>query len=167
MKTEYKNIPETGFNSLTPEFKTEMIMASMRLRDVITLSFFSIWQIISGLNNMAETIAITGGKHLGDKSIAILQLSGKLFTAAMTITGNATPEAVVKIEVSREEVKLMLEMLKIRMTHCEKQRDARNEKFNPDTYIGQKLLLISIREWLMLDAVEVPMVKKTSDVSSD
>lgn len=164
MKTEYKNIPQTGFSSLSPEFKTEMVYVSMRSRDTITLSLFSVWQIISGLNNMVEVIAITGAKHLGDKSIQIMQVAGKLFRAAMD---HKTGASQVGIEVTRDDVKQMVELLNIRMMHCEKERDNGSERFNPDTYIGQKLLLIELREWLLLEAVEVPVVRKSEPVGSD
>ena len=35
------------------------------------------------------------------------------------------------------------------MKHCEEERDARDDKFNPDSYISMKLLLLDIKSWLM------------------
>lgn len=60
-------------------------------------------------------------------------------------------------EVSYSEVKILKEWLEARMRHCEKERDERVTwphdrdalKFNPDTYIGQKLLLLDLKELLL------------------
>ena len=53
------------------------------------------------------------------------------------------------IEVKYSELRTLKTWLVIRMLHCENERDNRSDKFNPDTYIGQKLLLIDIREIMM------------------
>lgn len=66
----------------------------------------------------------------------------------------------VRLEVSRTELKTMKMFLELRMSHCEQVRQNElndiqsEEKFNPDAYICQKLLLISIREALLGQIIE-------------
>lgn len=62
-----------------------------------------------------------------------------------------------EFEFDYEELKILRTWLEIRMRHCEIERDNRVAwphdpdalKFNPDTYIGQKLLLLDLRELLL------------------
>ena len=61
-----------------------------------------------------------------------------------------------EFEFDYEELKTLRTWLEIRMRHCEIERDNRTvwahngaPKFNPDTYIGQKLLLLDLRELLL------------------
>ena len=53
------------------------------------------------------------------------------------------------ITLTAGEIALLRNWLITRMFHCEKEREERSEKFNADTYIGQKHLLLDLRELLM------------------
>lgn len=72
-----------------------------------------------------------------------------------------------EFEFDYEELKTLRSWLEIRMRHCEIERDNRTVwphnpealKFNPDTYIGQKLLLLDLRELLLGEIL--PDVKST------
>ena len=69
-------------------------------------------------------------------------------------------ELKATLTVTRGEVKTMRSWLETRMSHCEMERENRtttkngHPKFNPDTYIGQKLLLLDLRELLLGDIVD-------------
>ena len=72
-----------------------------------------------------------------------------------------------EFEFDYEELRILRTWLEIRMKHCEIERDNRVAwphdrdalKFNPDTYIGQKLLLLDLRELLLGEIL--PEVKST------
>jgi hypothetical protein len=152
MKTNYQNIPASGYNSLRPEFVTKPIMASMRQSDQIVLSPFSILQLISGLTHIQQHEDKEYVKYFIDNALAVMRVAGLLYAAHIGPKFKGEEEQL-KFEVTREDMEVMVKLLKIRMTHCEKQRDNRDLNFNPDTYIGQKLLLIDLKEWLMIEAI--------------
>ena len=61
-----------------------------------------------------------------------------------------TPEQdYVNIFFTRDEVTMIKVWLETRMGHCEVERDTRSPKFNADTYIGQKLMLLELKQILM------------------
>ena len=60
----------------------------------------------------------------------------------------------VALAVDRQDLFILRKWLEVRMLHCEMERDTRSDKFNPDTYIGQKLLLLDLRELLLGEAVD-------------
>lgn len=152
-------IPETGFKSLNPASKTEMVMVSMHENDNITLSHFSVIQLLAGLAMVTDDM-LAKSVLLFVKPVELLRVAGKLY--AVAISPRSANNDLLELEVKRDEVKIMYELIKLRMAHCEKQRDEENsnpeldKRFNPDTYIGQKLLLLDLREWLALEAVHVP-----------
>jgi hypothetical protein len=62
----------------------------------------------------------------------------------------------MEFELRRSELFILIKWLKLRMTHCEMERDQRVchsdtelPKFDPDTYIGQKLLLLELLDLAM------------------
>lgn len=144
-------IPETGFASLNPQKDAAMIMMSFILADTLSLSSFSVIQLIKGVQEIAP-------KTMIQSEIAILM--SKLFTSAVESNDDQC-----KVDISREDVVLLRKWLENRMRHCEAERDEENKqinkglrtdsdrKFNPDSYIGMKLLLIELREWLLGEEV--------------
>ncbi len=64
------------------------------------------------------------------------------------------PNPDFEFSLIRKEVVWLRDILELRMKHCEKERDDRSESFNADTYIGQKMLLLDLREWLLGAIVE-------------
>ena len=140
-------------------------MVSMRENDTITLSHFSVIQLLAGLSIVTEKNIFDNGALMVVEPINVLRVAGKLYNAA--IAPHHIEESQIKLDVNRADVKVMYELLKLRMKHCEEQRDAENQatepferKFNPDTYIGQKLLLLELREWLALEAISMPALKR-------
>lgn len=145
--TNYNNIPASKFNSLQPEFTTEMLMVSFRTRDRIVLSAFAIFQILAGLKHLEKN------HEWSSDPFDVLKLAGLLYSSAMAPRRQGEE---CELEVTRADVKTMIEMLNLRMAHCERERDNESPNFNADTYIGQKLLLIELREWMLLEQVTVP-----------
>lgn len=144
-------LPETGFLSLNPKKDIALIMMSFIINDTITLSPFSVIQLISGVGEFQPNTMIKS-------EVAILM--SKLFSQAVFIAS----ENNISIDVSRDDVVMLRTWLETRMIHCEKERDEENRnavpaehaKFSPDTYIGMKLLLIELREWLLGERVIQP-----------
>lgn len=65
------------------------------------------------------------------------------------------------VELDYEELVILRSWLETRIAHCEEERDSRTTwpntntlKFNPDTYIGQKLLLLDLRELMLGEIVK-------------
>jgi hypothetical protein len=150
----FQNIPETGFSS--NDEKTSVIKGYIKQRQsgYLTLSMFSVIQLIAGARESVK------GKSIVNSNI--VEVMSKLFE--LGISNSAIPT-----EFTRDEVKILKQFIEGRMSHCEQERDSRAtknigpdsqlindviiEKFNPDTYIGQKMLLIELREWLLGEEV--------------
>jgi hypothetical protein len=125
---------------------------------VISLTGFALAQFMEGADLEItelekERINIKSVLHC-KKMKLILNMSKSIVT---TIHGNTS-----SMEVDYEDLKILRKWLELRMSHCEKERDARTVwphnpevlKFNPDTYIGQKLLLLDLRELMLGEIVE-------------
>lgn len=139
----YKNLPATGYNSMDAKYETKELTVSYRVNDIISLSLFSIVQLLFGATLVTKDNSSTD-------PFTLITLLAKLQIAHIDVKVGAD----IKLPVTRKEVYQLLHLLDLRMKHCEAERDSGNDKFNPDTYIGQKLLLIDLREWLLLEEVE-------------
>lgn len=158
-KVNYNNIPKSGYNSLQPESDVKTAVVSLRVRDIIVLSSFSIIQLIFGLTHVQKLDTAAFREYFHKNAIAILRVAGLLYHAHIAPQFKGE-EDIIKLTVTREDVEVMVQLLHIRMAHCEKQRDEKDLNFNPDTYIGQKLLLIDLREWLLVEVITVSEVPK-------
>lgn len=121
-----------------------------------------------------EAIQIAKGAEYFTKEIEGNQVSKATFNAFVKLSNyrfeldNENKHTVV---VTRDELKQFKMFLELRMQHCEEVRkkeienngrisleeceaSASEERFNQDTYIGQKILLINIREALLGEVVE-------------
>jgi hypothetical protein len=154
----FENIPSTGFTSTNVETKSEYVRVENNVSDDIKLSTFSILQLIEGANASAKD------KRTVDA--VDVQVMSKLFTYAVSTGFNGAHQDTT-IHVTRNEVKIMKKFIEARMSHCEQERDNRNDKFNPDTYIGQKLLLIELREWLLGSYTETEPLYNTISLRKD
>lgn len=178
--SQYQNIPSTGFSSYGEKTTVEQVWVKNRISAFFSLSLFSIMQLIKGGEALGKGKELVEGKFF-----AILS---KLFTFAMdtqqveisNMQGGdyGTPS----IELTRDEVKDLKLFLESRMANCEKERDERVkrttyksvpgvtaeelstevDKFNADTYISQKMLLIELREWLLGEETEEPVTPEPS-----
>lgn len=149
MKTNEKmvNVPS---NSLTVSHK-ETVKMRARVRmfqsGTIFLSDFAIAQFLEGF----ELYVKDDTRINIPKEMIVLSLKIAKGIAAAIQLGKA------KYEFTYSEVKILKEWLEARMRHCEQERDKRVTwphdrdalKFNPDTYIGQKLLLLDLKELLL------------------
>jgi hypothetical protein len=149
----FENIPQTGFSSTNADVQTKTAIIALRMKGTILLNLFSIFQIIGGANN-ADKVSF-----MGVNPYDVLGVISKLYQAAIScnIMPSDSPEEhyakQVAIDVTRGDMKIILGLLENRMHHCEEERDNRSARFNPDTYIGQKLLLIELKEWLLCDSI--------------
>ena len=116
---------------------------------VLTLGEFGLMQLIKGLPSwfMENTPEDPMEKRCLDLVITIAQC------------------AEGKLHIRRDDVILLKGWLEARMTRCEEVRDnelAAIEKgddkvefrFNQDTYISMKLMLLEMREWLLGEIIE-------------
>lgn len=110
-----------------------VVLASQRTKGTFSVNHFAIAQFLA---SAATVSAETSGKLMAKLGLLLFQ-----------------DEKDMEITLTRAEVIELRDVLQVRMAHCEHERDARSDKFNPDTYIGQKFLLLDIREWLMITAV--------------
>lgn len=159
MKTEQEmvNVPT---NSLTVSKKETVTMKAnikMFQSGTIFLNGFAISQFLEGF----ELYVKDDTRVNIPKESIILSLKISKGIAAAIQLGKA------EYEVTYSEVKILKQWLEARMHHCEIERDYRTVsphnpevlKFNPDTYIGQKLLLLDLRELLLGEIL--PEVKST------
>jgi hypothetical protein len=146
-ETKYglNNIPTEGFVSIDNQTTTTTAVVRQNVKGYFKLSLFAIAQFINGANLYAF---VRNDSKVSGKEMHLLSRLALLALNA----GNDGFETSLGLD--REEVTILKNLLTIRMQHCEKERDERSENFNPDTYIGQKLLLLDIREWLMCDVIE-------------
>ena len=149
MKNEQKmvNVPS---DSLTVSRKeTVKMKATVRMfqSGTIFLNGFAISQFLEGFSLLVPSYSKVS--VLAEHTSLSLKITKGIATAIQL--GKA------EYEVSYSEVKILKEWLEARMRHCEKERDERVTwphdrdalKFNPDTYIGQKLLLLDLKELLL------------------
>lgn len=139
--SKYKNIPSTGFISSDVVTKTQTALTTFNQSAYLSFSLFSIIQMLFGAKTTVEN---TAGDTIPKRIVAIYMKLNECFMIA-----NAEHSAEITIQLQREEVELLLQFILSRMQHCEKERDEQSSKFNPDTYIGMKILILELKEWLM------------------
>lgn len=149
------NIPATGFTVRSNNTIEDRRLVSFNKSATFTFNNFALLQILHG-------------RILLDKSYGMsvdTALAAKLGIYAIESATND-----VHIELNRKEMQSLRLWLEARMAHCEKERDMESgaekyshdndlaveavTKFNPDTYIAQKFLLLDLREWLAGDVID-------------
>lgn len=133
----FTNIPYEPTQVLESQKRSQTVVLSSFNSGVLKISGFAAVQFIEGI-----ALLLVNDKVVLSNNESKLLI--KLFKASQT------PE----ISLTRAELIFLKNALELRMAHCEKERDERNEKFNADTYIGQKLLLLDIREILLGEIVQ-------------
>lgn len=132
----YENIPSNSLKVIDFSEKSENVNVRFFSNGTIELSHFAVMQLLQG------AITVVAGNDpynvFGRRESNLYFYLTKLLL---------TPAA--KLFVERLDLRVFKVWLEARMEHCEKERDAQNPKFNPDTYIGQKLLLLDLRELLV------------------
>lgn len=166
MKTNEKmmNVPS---NSLTVSHKETISMRAnvkMFQSGIIFLNSFAIAQFLEGFELCVKDDTRT---NIPKEMIMLSLKLAKGIAAAMQLEK-------AEYEVSYSEMKILKEWLEIRMRHCEQERDKRVTwphdrdalKFNPDTYIGQKLLLLDLRELLLGEIISTEADRWDGDDSA-
>lgn len=138
---KYKNIPQTGFISSDVVTKTQTALTTFNQSAYLSFSLFSIIQMLFGAKSTVDSVE---GNTISKQLVLIYMKLNECFMIA-----NAEHSAEITIQLQREEVELLLQFVLSRMVHCEKERDEQSSKFNPDTYIGMKILVLELKEWLM------------------
>lgn len=162
----YNNIPSTGYQSLQAETSTTTMLVQMRISGTITLSVFSILQIIAGGQSVSVISEPFVRDYFKKHAFEVLAVLSKLYTIAIG-PRRADEGDVCQVDVLRGDVEVMMFLLKLRMEHCEREKDAGNPKFNAETYIGQKILLLELQSWLSFNGVEgMDTVLKKADKSA-
>ena len=150
-KQKMLNIP-TNFLVVVDK-KTDSKYCHVRqfITGTIQLNGFAIMQFLEGAELVVADATIITMKS---KSVQLILRLAKSIPMVLH-------EEFVDINVDRKDLQNLRKWLELRMTHCEKERDERivipgttQQKFNPDTYIGQKLLLLDLRELLMGEIIE-------------
>lgn len=155
--TNYKNIPSTGFKYGETETKTEQAITLFNHKGTISLSIFSIIQLVEGAKLLINQIKT----DLIDRQLVLTY---------MLLTNNTIvippTNTTIDISVDRKSMTNMKDFLLARMAHCERERDNREIGFNADTYIAQKMLLLEIKEWLMGEVILVTPIQPEEDLAS-
>lgn len=148
MKTTQKmvNIPSDSLTVSNREIVTIRANIRMFQSGTIFLNGFAISQFLEGFELLVP-------HH---SKIEVLREHTKLSLKIAKGIAAAIQLGKAEYQVSYKEVKTLKEWLEARMKHCEQERDNRTTwphngapKFNPDTYIGQKLLLLDLKELLL------------------
>lgn len=138
------NVPANSLVTVSAEKNEKNVNVLLFQEGIIKLSGFAIMQFLEG----AELLYNDSPNMVTHREIKlVLKLSKKMI---------AHHELFMEVQVSYEDLKILRSWLEVRMAHCERERDERTlipgidaPKFNPDTYIGQKLLLMDLRELML------------------
>jgi hypothetical protein len=155
-----KNIPDTGFSSTQETVEENRVTVKQKTNAVFTFSLFSLLQFREGLDIFLYDLKSTPGNAGAILEIYTV-LMRKFKDLSSAVEEHRESGLTCSITLDRSKVRLLKNFLEHRMSHCEKQREERaldrksgRELFNPDTYIGQKILLIELREWLLGEVIE-------------
>ena len=145
------NIPTNSFVVFDKTIDSKYCHVRQVKEATIQLTGFAIAQFLEGAELVIADTTITMMKIDNVKLILRLSKSIPMLQA----------EQMVKIDVTRDDLQTLRKWLELRMAHCERERNERivypgttQQKFNPDTYIGQKLLLLDLRELLLGEIIE-------------
>ncbi len=167
------NIKKTGWSSKTIDTTTERVLLKLNQFANITLSPFAIRQIMSGAHLLLQQRGVKAALKYDETHL----LSRLAIHIAYYAEDNESDRKVnvadlltrTTFGITRNEMFIMREWLETRMTHCEEELENRVMigevvekgnvtkgalKFNKETYVTMKLLLLDIREWLLGTAVE-------------
>ena len=143
------NISTNNFIVVKSFSKEKTCCVKLFTEGIISLNGFAICQFLEG----AELISKTKQSFSNREVELILLMSKKII-----VLQNNLP---AEIEITYNDLISLRKWLEARMLHCEKERDERTElpngypKFNPDTYIGQKHLLLDIRELMIGEVISL------------
>ena len=150
----YENIPNPVFENIREEEETRHAIIRHRIKATLRISVFVLIQLMLGAQLLIDEKLQEGAEHVEAKLVKLfLKISNLLLDARAN--GSTDEENILQSEFLRDEIEMMRTALEARMVHCEKERDAGLSKFNPNTYIAMKILLLDIRDWLSGSIVSV------------
>lgn len=157
----FVNIITPVFTSETNEISSERVYVKLNTSGTFSIDEFSLLQFLLGYKLWLDQMDQNKEDSLRIK-IAILMST--LTLAFLKVSNGDHEQKLEHIELTRNDVKFLREILETRMRHCEKERDDRNPAFNADTYISMKLLLLNIREWLVGEEIPAPQIPANTHV---
>ena len=141
--TNYVNV-QNGITVNSVESKTQKALIGTIATASLKISNFHILMFLYGariyVENLQQALFV-------DKEVLSLYmtLNEKL------IEGNEE----IDYTFSSKELKFLEKFLVARLNHCEVERDNRSSKFNPDTYISMKLMLLDIKQLMLGEIIEI------------
>ncbi|MGV8961833.1 MAG: hypothetical protein ACOH2V_00360 [Candidatus Saccharimonadaceae bacterium] len=135
----FANIVDSSLTCVSKETIKRHVSVEFAENFVLKVPHFSIIQFFEGFK-LKELVM----KEDGYSTLVLVQKIAK----QLMPTSEDEPLA---IDFTRKELLMLKTWLELRMLHCEGERDVRSTKFNPDSYISMKILLIDIRELLLGD----------------
>ena len=145
--TPMVNIPTNSLVLIDKKTETTTCQIRKFYSGTISLTGFAISQFMEGAEIEANDEMLT---TINSKAVQLILRLAKLIPILQA-------EPVVRIDVKYTDLVHLRRWLELRMQHCEQECDQRTpalwnpeqQKFNPDTYIGQKLLLLDLRELMI------------------
>jgi hypothetical protein len=147
----FKNIATQSLSVSNIERTTCVVHLSRFENGLVSFSTFALAQFLLGCQLAKDYRDAYNHKQSVSSNVFVLLT---LISTLIMETAAQGKDRSEEIFMTREEMVLLKSWLEARMEHCEKQRDDRVETFNADTYIGQKLLLLDIKELLLGEVVE-------------
>lgn len=176
MEKQFQNFEENAFLSVDTKTKSYAAIINRAVSGVFKLSLFACYQFIRGIKSddldHNKLMALLPATKYGTVSLTIPRLIADLsiYVADLQTMDEAARKNHM-ISLQRDQVEILRILLEARMTHCEHERDSKDEevkrRFNVETYISQKLLLLDIREWLTCYSIELGKEVEPAVVSSN
>lgn len=146
---KFQNIILDNIIVVNQERDTQHVRVSIFRNGLIKFSSFAMLQFAEGAELMPEITNEPTGKFV----------LTSLLKAYVRVNNHLRKMLLQKREEcelnwTREELLILKNWLKLRMQHCEKERDNRSEKFNADSYISMRYLMLELKELLIGDIVD-------------
>ena len=143
----FTNIPQGLVAVNNVEREDKHVSVSFFKEGQLTITTFAALQLINGSILISEQEEDVTSRNPTRTVKSQFKMLAKLSAFILPQLGITAIEHTIKVD--RNDLITLKSFLEARMLHCEKERDARSERFNADTYISMKLLLIDIRELLL------------------
>lgn len=116
---------------------------------VLEVSYVSLLDVVWDIKSVSVVLeGIKLSKDTTSKHKDLLDLYIQLSDWALNQMAKRDIYEPFKTTFPRNSIELIVEALATRLTHCEKERDNGNKKFNIDTYIHMKLMYLDLRDAL-------------------
>lgn len=116
---------------------------------VLEVSYVSLLDVVWDIKSVSVVLeGIKLSKDTTSKHKDLLDLYIQLSDWALNQMAKRDIYEPFKTTFPRNSIELIVEALATRLTHCEKERDNGDKKFNVDTYIHMKLMYLDLRDAL-------------------